>query len=126
LGQAIDPCTAPQLFERQGGIQQACPIEAPIGIPIKPETNVKVVELTGDPRITHDVDGATVAEEMVKLRPGRKFVDAVKVDEEELAHIFGQCLNVVKIHVLVAVIRAYPHDVSLISHDVDQAELLEE
>jgi len=34
--------------------------------------------------------------------------------------------NVVKIHALVAIIRAYPHDVALISHDIDQAELLEE
>jgi hypothetical protein len=126
LGQAIDPCTPPQLFERQGGIQQASPIQASIGIPIKPKTNVKVGELSGDPRITHDVDGATVAEEMVELRPACKFVDPVKVDEKEPARIFGQCFNVVKIDVLVTVIRAYPHDVSLISHDVDQAELLEE
>src|SRR5215469_10183199 len=69
LRQAIDQRTASQFRERQIWIQQACPIQAPIRIPIKPETNVKLLEFARDPCITHDVDGATVTEEMVKLRP---------------------------------------------------------
>src|SRR5215469_4240540 len=82
LRQAIDERTATEFRERQRWIQQTCPIEATIGIPIKQETDVQPLKLAGASRITHDVDGAAITEEMVKLRSTCNFVDAVEVHEE--------------------------------------------
>src|SRR5579871_4850352 len=126
LRQIVDERAAAQFRERQFWIQQAGAIQAPIGIPIEQETDVKLLKLARAPRVTHDVDGAAIAEEMVELRPACYLIDAVEVYQEQFACVLGRSLNVVQKDILVAKIRTHPHDIAFVSDDVDQAELLEE
>jgi hypothetical protein len=63
---------------------------------------------------------------VVKLRPIRKLVDPIRVDQEQAADILGGRPNAVEVDLLVAVVGASTHDVAPGPDDGDQLELLEE
>ena len=70
LRRVIDPRTRTELRERQVGIYQAHAVEIAIDETIEEMAQIDTPRLAGDPCIAHDVDGATVRQQMVEFRPG--------------------------------------------------------
>src|SRR5262245_48495598 len=79
----------------------------------------------GSVGVADDVDGAAVAQKMIKLRPIGELVDPIQVDQQKPAQILGRGIEAIEVHRLLAIIGAHTHDVALVTHRIDQLELLE-
>src|SRR6516162_1843097 len=75
----VDPRTPAQLVKRQGVVDQSCAINITIDEPVEEMTDIKSSDPAGGVRVTHDVDRATVAQQMVPLRVISEFVDPIDV-----------------------------------------------
>src|ERR1700745_3574491 len=78
------------------------------------------------PRITHDVDCAAIAQQMVELRALIELINPTEIDQKKPARIFGRRPDAVEIHVVAPVIRAHTHKIPFVAYYVDQFELPEE
>ena len=79
----------------------------------------------GGIRVTHDVDRATVGQQVIEFGPIGEFVDPRQVDQEQPARIVGRGIEAIEVHRLPPVVGAHAHEVALVTHHVDQLELLE-
>src|SRR5262249_3707454 len=122
----IDPRSRAELSERQIRIQQAEAVEVAIDEPVEDITKVEAAHLAGHPCIAHDVDGATVRQKMVPLRPVRKLVNSIQVDPEQFARPVGRRADVVHIDVFIPEIGSHAYKIALVADDINQFELLEE
>jgi hypothetical protein len=80
---------------------------------------IEAAHLAHDPGIAHDLDGATVRQQVIELRLIRELVDAVQVDPEELARPLGRGPDLLKIDVFAAEIGSHAHQIAPIADDVD-------
>jgi hypothetical protein len=115
LRRVIDPRTRTELRERQVRIQKADAIEVAIDEAVENIAEIKGLHFAGDPCIAHDVDGATVGQEIVEFRPGGELVDSMQVEPEEPAGLFGRHPDVVEIDVFVPEIGSHAHKIALIA-----------
>ena len=51
--------------------------------------DVEMAHAAGGVRVTHDVDGAAVGQQVIELRPIGEFVDPLQVDKKQPARILG-------------------------------------
>src|SRR5690348_10021351 len=89
-------------------------------------TKVEPTSAAGGVRVTYDVDRTAIAQQVVKFWPIGKLVDPFQINHEQPPHIFGRCVQAIKIYRLFAKIGADAHKVSFVTYDVDQLKLLEE
>src|ERR1700722_4090452 len=101
-------------------------VEVAVNQTIQQMANIKPAFPTGGICIADDVDGAAVGQQMIKLRLIREFVNPREVDEQQSPRVLSRSVETVEVHGLVAVVGAHRHKVSLLTHHVDQLELLEE
>jgi hypothetical protein len=117
----------PQLLKRQRCIDPARIIEVAIDRAVEQMPDVKPTDPTGGVRITHDVDGATVGQQVIVLRPIGQFVDPCQVDQERPARASsGEGVETIEVHRLVPIVGTHAYEVALVTHHVDELELLEE
>jgi hypothetical protein len=76
-------------------------------------------------RVTYDVDRAAIAQQVVKLRAIREFVDPGQIDEQQPTHVLGRSVEAIEVHRFEAMVGPHTYDVPLVADDVDQLELLE-
>src|SRR5215471_10424876 len=75
----IDPRTPAQLVKRQDVVDQSCAIDIAIDEAVQKMTDIKSADPASGVRVAHDVDRATVAQQVVKLWVISKFVDSIQV-----------------------------------------------
>src|SRR6516165_3771009 len=78
----------------------------------------------GSVRVTNDIDGAVVGQQIVKLRPIGEFVDPRQIDKQQPPRVGERGVELIQVHRLAAVNGAYTNEVTLLAHHVDQFELL--
>src|SRR5688572_8555849 len=81
---------------------------------------------TGSVRVTYDVDRAAIAQQVVELWVIGEFVDPSEIDQQEPTRILSRGIQAVEIHRLQAIVGAHANQVALVTHHIDQLELLEE
>src|SRR5215472_13819379 len=75
----IDSRTPAQLVKRQGVVDQSCAIDIAIDETIEEMTDIKSPDPASGVCVAHDVDRATVAQQIVKLWVISEFVDPIDV-----------------------------------------------
>src|SRR6516164_10656838 len=80
---------------------------------------------SGSVRVTNDIDGAAVGQQIVELRPIGEFVDPRQIDKQQSPRVGERGIELIQVHRLPAVNGAYTNEVTLLAHHVDQLELLE-
>src|SRR5215472_12788121 len=75
----VDSGTPAQFVKRQGVVDQSCAIDIAIDEAVEEMTDIKSPDPAGGVRVAHDVDRATVAQQMVKLRVIGEFIDPIDV-----------------------------------------------
>src|SRR5215510_10493895 len=86
LSGLIDVRTPAQFFKRQVRIQEARVIKIAIAPAVQDMADIQPADPAGEVCIADNIDGAAVAEQMVKLGMIRKLIDPVQVDQEKPAH----------------------------------------
>ena len=86
LRDPVDARTLAQFCKRQVRIQEARAIEIVIAPAVQDMANVEPANPAGEVCIADNIDGAAVAEQMVKLGVIRKLIDPLEVDQEKPAH----------------------------------------
>ena len=79
-----------------------CAIEIAIDETVEEMADIKSADPAGGVCITHDVDRAAVAQQMVKLCLISELIDPIQVDQKKPTRIFGRGPDVVKIHVFLS------------------------
>ena len=81
-------------------------------------TDIKSADPASGVCVAHDVDRATVAQQMVKLRLISEFINPIPCPLEKADAHFRAMQDVVKIHLLLSVIGANTYNVALITDSV--------
>src|SRR6476620_7092698 len=76
----VDPRTPAQFFKRQCPVHQARAVQIAIDEAVEEMLDVKLADSAGNVRVAHDVDCATVAQQMVKLCVISEFIDPIQID----------------------------------------------
>src|ERR1700726_2331747 len=85
----VDLRASPQFVKRQRRIDPTRKVEITIDQTVEQMADVKAADPAGGVRITHDVDGAAVSQQMIKLRPIGEFIDPRQVNKEQPSRIVG-------------------------------------
>lgn len=75
----IDPRTPAKFVKRQSVVDQSCAIDVAVDETVEEMTDIKSADPASGVGVAHDVNCATVAEQMVKLCVIREFIDAIHV-----------------------------------------------
>ena len=75
----IDPTTPAQLVKRQGVVDESRAINIAIDETVEEMTDIKSADPASGVRVAHDVDSATVAQQMVKLRVISELINSIHV-----------------------------------------------
>src|SRR5215475_5167439 len=122
----VDQGAPSQLVKRQRRVYPAGGVEVAVYQTVEDMTNVKPPDPSSSIRVADDVDRAAVAQQVIELRPIGELIDPGEVDQQQPACIVGRCVETIEVHRLAAVVGAHAHEVSLVTHNVDQLKLLEE
>src|SRR5580692_4034264 len=122
----IDQGASPKFLKRQGGVDTARVIEVAIDQTVEQMAQLEPAAPAGGVRVTHDVYGAAVGQQMIEFGVIGEFVDPRQINQEQPTRIVSRGIEAIEIHWLASVISANAHDVALVAHHVDQFKLLEE
>src|SRR5262245_56364121 len=100
-------------------------IEVAVDQTIEEMTEFESALATRGVGVADNVDGAAVGQQMIKLRPIGQLVDPIQVDQQQPSQILGWRVEAIEVYRLLAIIGAHTHDVALVTHRIDQLELLE-
>src|SRR5262249_39766560 len=89
-------------------------------------TEVKPTFATGSICVSNDVDRAAIGPQVIPLWSIGELVDPRQVNQQQPARVVGRCVKVIEIHLLIAMVGPDAHKVMLVTHYIDQLELLEE
>jgi hypothetical protein len=115
----IDEGASPKFLKRQGGVDTARVIEVAIDQTVEQMAQLERAAPAGGVRVTHDVYGAAVGQQMLEFGVIGEFVDPRQVDQEQPARITSRGIEAIEIHWLASVIGADAHDVALVAYHVD-------
>src|SRR5262245_36279805 len=101
-------------------------IEIAVYQSVEEMTDVEPALPTRGVRVAYDVNRATVAQQMIELRPIGQLIDPLQVYHQQPACVIDRGVQTVEVDRLPAVIGAPAHDIALVAHHIDQFELLEE
>ena len=100
-------------------------VEVTVDQPVEEMPDIEPAEPAGGVCVAHDVDRADVAQQMIPLRPFGEFVDAVQIDQQQPRRINVGGIEAIEVYGLFALVGAHAHEITLVTHHVDQLELLE-
>src|SRR5215831_9018406 len=87
---------------------------------------VEPADPAGSVCVPHDVDRAAVSQQMIPLRPFGEFVDAAQIHQQKPPRINVRGIEAIEVYGFVAIVGAHSHEITLVTHHVDQLELLEQ
>src|SRR5262249_51718714 len=122
----IDQGSSPQFVEWQRRVHPAGVIEVTIDQTVEEMPDVEPADPAGSVCVAHDVDRAAVSQQMIPLRPFGEFVDAVQIHQQKPPRINVRGIEAIEVYGFVAIVGAYSHEITLVTHHVDQLELLEQ
>src|SRR5262249_7929392 len=64
--------------------------------------------------------------QMIPLRPFGEFVDAAQIHQQKPPRINVRGIEAIEVYGFVAIVGAHSHEITLVTHHVDQLELLEQ
>jgi hypothetical protein len=115
----IDQGASPKFLKRQGSVDTAGVIEVAIDQTVQQMAQLEPAAPAGSVRVTYDVDGAAVVQQMIEFGVIGEFVDPRQVDQEQPTRIISRGIEAIEIHWLASVIGANAHDVALVAYHVD-------
>src|ERR1700693_4392403 len=89
-------------------------------------TDVKSAAPSRGVCVSHDVDRATIGQQVIEFGMVGELVDPPKVDQEQPARIVGRGIEAIEVHRLPSGGGAQPYEVALVTYHVDHLELFEE
>src|SRR6185312_6796819 len=126
LRDVINEGTPPQFFEWQIRIHPTGMIKITVDQPVEQMANVELAGATGGICVMYDVDRAAIGQQMIEFRPIGKFVDPLKINQQQSPHALDRGVKAIEINCLLAIFGAHADKVTFVPHHVDQFELLEE
>src|ERR1700733_824795 len=88
-------------------------------------TEVKPTFASGRICVANDVDRAAIGQQVIPLRSIRELVDPRQVNQQQSARVVGGSVQAIEIYSLMAMVGSDAHKVVLLTHHIDQLELLE-
>src|SRR5262249_46095602 len=125
LGVVIDQRASPQFVERQRRVHSSRVEEVAVDQSVEEMADVEPPLPPGSVRVTNDVDGAAVGQQIVELRPLGELVDPRQIDKQQPPGVGERGIELIEVHRLPTVNGAYTNEVTLLADHVDQLELLE-
>src|SRR5262249_443997 len=125
LRSLVDQGSPPQFVEWQRRVHPAGVVELTVDQAVEEMPDIESADPASGVCVAHDVDRAAVAQQMIEFRSIGEFVDPRQIDQQQPPRISGRGIEAIEVYGLFAIVGAHAHEVTLVTHHVDQLELLE-